>query len=139
METLNLKREDFEQAIKSFKKAIAEAELNDDLVSNSEICADLAALYKLLNLRDSAELYALKGFKLGQQTNLKRGIMRNGSLLAELYDSIQPALALKYFRLSANAKDSLFGMTNMQAIQNFISREETKQRELEDAERNIPK
>ena len=127
------KRRNYEQAILSYRKGIEEAQLSSDLIGSSQVCADLSTLYKELNLRDSAISYALKGFNYGKEISFKKGIMLNGNLLAELYDSIQPSLALKYYKIAAVAKDSLFGVTNIQAIQNLVSAEEAKQRELADA------
>ncbi len=59
--------------------------------------------------------------------------MLNGNLLAELYDSIQPSMALKYYKMAVAAKDSLFGVNNILSIQDLIVKEEAKQKELEDA------
>ena len=69
-----------------------------------------------------------------QQVSFKKGIVLSGSLLSELYDSIQPVLALKYFKLAAGAKDSLYGATHIMTIQNQISREQARQNELEAAQ-----
>ena len=53
--------------------------------------------------------------------------MLNGNLLADLYDSTQPLLALKYYKIAAAAKDSLYGVNNTQTIQNLVQRRsETK-------------
>jgi signal transduction histidine kinase len=54
-------------------------------------------------------------------------------LLAALYDSTQPSLAIKYFKIAAAAKDSLYGINSTQAIENLVASEEVKQKELEDA------
>jgi two-component system NtrC family sensor kinase len=78
-------------------------------------------------------MYALKGFNYGAEVSFKKGLMLNGNLLAELYDSIQPSLALQYYKIAAAAKDSLLGVNNIQTIQNLVSREEAHQKELDDA------
>jgi signal transduction histidine kinase len=57
--------------------------------------------------------------------------MLSASMLADLYDSTQPVQALKYSRIASAAKDSLFGVNNIQTIQGLISREEERQRELD--------
>ena len=107
--------------------------MNSDLVSSSEICADFSDLYIQLNMRDSAIYYALKGFNYGKEISFEKGIMRNGYLLAELYDSIEPSVALKYYKIATAAANRLFGVNNIQTIQNLVAREEAKQKELEDA------
>ena len=127
------KRENYNAALLSYRKGFEEAEINNDLVSSSRICADFSGLFKKLNLKDSAIFYALKGFNYAAEVTYKEGIMLNSNLLAELYDSIQPSVALKYYKIGAAAKDSLFGLTNTQAIQNLVAREDAKQKELDDA------
>ncbi len=128
------KEGNYEQAALSFREGFEEAQKSSDLISSSQICADFSALYKKLNLIDSAIMYALKGFNYGRKISFKKGILLNCSLLAELYDSTQPSVALKYFKIATAAKDSLFGVKNIQTIQNLVSREEAKQKELEEAE-----
>ena len=127
------KKGNYEQAFSSYRKGIEEAKISRDLISSSQICADISSLYVQLKAKDSAIFYAAKGFNYGQKISFKKGIMLNGNLLAELYDSIQPTLALKYYKIASAAKDSLFGVNNIQAIQNLVAREEAKQKELQDA------
>jgi hypothetical protein len=86
----------YEQAVVSYREGFNEAQLNSDLISSSQICADFSILYKKLRVNDSAIFYALKGFNYGKEVSFKKGIMLNGNLLAELYDSTQPSLALQY-------------------------------------------
>jgi len=127
------KKKYYEQAAISYKKGFEAAQLSSDLVCSSEICADFSDLYIQRNLNDSAIFYALKGFNYGKEVSFEKGIMRNGYLLAELYDSIAPSVAFKYFKIATAAENRLFGVNNIQSIQNLIAREEAKQKELEDA------
>ena len=120
-------------ALLSYRKGFDEAQINNDLVSSSRICADISALYKKLNRKDSAILYALKGFNYAAEVSFREGTMLNSNLLAQLYDSTQPALALKYYKTGAAARDSLFGLSNTQAIQNLVAKEDAKQKELDDS------
>jgi len=130
---IQLKNRNYQQAAFSYKEGLKSAQKNNDLLIASQVCAEISALYVQLNLKDSAILYALKGFNYGTEVSFKKGIMLNGNLLSELYNSTQPSVALKYYKIAAAAKDSLFGVNNIQAIQNLVSREEAKQKELEDA------
>jgi signal transduction histidine kinase len=130
---IKLKNKNYEQAAISYKKGFEEAQKSGDLVASSEICADFSKLYLQLNQKDSAIFYALKGFNYGKEILFKKGIMQNGYLLADLYDSIQPAVALKYFKIASASENSLYGVNTIQTIQNLIAREEAKQKELEDA------
>ena len=127
------KRGNYKEAAASYRKGMEEARLANDLVGSSQICADFSALYQATNRRDSAIIYALKGFDFGKKVGYKKGIMLNGNLLAALYDSAQPSLAITYHKVAAAAKDSLYGMNSIRAIQDLVEREATKQRELEEA------
>ncbi len=106
---------------------------NSDFLTTSEVCSSLAAMFIKLNKKDSALVYAMKGIEYGEKISFKKGIIASGSLLAELYDSTEPAAALKYYKIVAAEKDSLFGVANIQTIQDLISHEEEKQKELENA------
>jgi two-component system NtrC family sensor kinase len=127
------KRGNYEQAMVSYRDGFNEAQLNSDLISSSQICADFSILYKKLRVNDSAIYYALKGFNYGKEVSFKKGIMLNGNLLAELYDSTQPSLALQYYKVAIAAKDSLYGVNSLQTIENLITGEEAKRKELENA------
>ncbi|MFZ1800917.1 MAG: tetratricopeptide repeat protein, partial [Chitinophagaceae bacterium] len=128
------KKGDYEQALLSYRKGFEEAQSNSDLVIASQIYADVSGLYRQLNINDSSIFYAIKGFNYAKEISFRKGIMLNGNLLAGLYDSTQPALALKYYKIAASAKDSLFGVNTLQAIQSLISREEARQKDLEVAQ-----
>ena len=129
---IQAKKGNYEQAHDSYAEGLKTVQQNSDLTTSSRLCADLSALFKRINKKDSAIFYALRGFQYGQEVVFKKGIIDNGMLLAELYDSTQPVAALKYYKVAAAAKDSLFGVNNIQTIQNLIAREEAKQKELEE-------
>ena len=126
------KKGNYQEATFNYQEGLIHAQQNGDLITSSRICADISELFMKINRKDSAIFFALKGFKYGQEVSFKKGVITNASLLAEFYDSDQPALALKYFKIAAAAKDSLFGVNNIQTIQNLVAREEAKQKELED-------
>jgi tetratricopeptide (TPR) repeat protein len=131
---IQVKKRNYEKATQLFREGLMLCQKNDDFLTASDICADISALFINLNKTDSAIFYASKGFDYGQSVSYKKGVMLSGNLLAELYDSTKPEVALKYFKIVAAAKDSLFGVDNIQTIQNLVSREEAKQKELEDAQ-----
>ncbi|MGB3007951.1 MAG: ATP-binding protein [Chitinophagaceae bacterium] len=130
---IQVKKENYDHALIFYKEGFKLAQKNNDLVASSKICTGLSVLFMKINKRDSAIFYALKGFEYGQEASFKKGIILTGGLLSQLYDSVKPVEALKYFRIAANAKDSLFGMNNIQTIQDLVAKEEARQKELEDA------
>ena len=131
---INQKKGNYEQAIYSYSKGFKEAQKSSDLICTSQLCADFSTLYKKFNAKDSAIFYALKGFNYAKEVSFRKGIMLNGNLLAELYEAAKPSLALQYYKIASAAKDSLYGVNNLQTIEKLIAKEETKQKELEDAQ-----
>lgn len=116
-----------------YDKGIETGLVNSDYRTLSYLYSDMAAMYKNLNNRDSTIYCAENGIRYGQLSSYKKGIMLSGNILSEIYDSSNPSLALKYFRMAAAAKDSLYGAGNIQTIQNIVEKEETRQQELADA------
>ena len=127
------KKGDYAGAAASYSLGFQAAQPLNDLLAFSQICADFSNLFLLTNRKDSAIIYALKGFEFARQASYRKGVMVNGNLLASLYDSTQPALALHYYKIAAAAKDSLYGLNSTQAIQDLVAKEETRQKELQDA------
>ncbi len=129
---IEVKKGRYQQADSLFRDGLALSKTNSDFFTCSEIYSSIATMFLKLNKKDSALFNALKGFEYGEKVLSKKGIIVSGSLLAELYDSTQPAMALRYCKIVASEKDSLFGMANIQTIQNLITRQEEKEKELED-------
>ncbi|MEO7210387.1 MAG: ATP-binding protein [Chitinophagaceae bacterium] len=96
-------------------------------------CNGLTEMYLKLNNTDSAVYFAKKGFAFGQKASFKKETMKAATALAKIYDSTQPALALGYLKMADAAKESLYGVSTIEAIQNQISQEQARQKELEDA------
>ncbi len=130
---IQFKKGNYNEAVEIFHEGLSMSLKDNDFLTAAGICADMATLFIKLNARDSATIYALKGFNYAKNVSYKKGIMLNGNLLTALYDSTKPALALHYYQTAAAAKDSLYGVNNLQAIQTLVSKEEAKQKELEDA------
>jgi two-component system, NtrC family, sensor kinase len=131
---IQVKKGNYGQALSKYKEAIILARNNNDFVVSSKIYAGLSVVFKKTNKRDSAIFYALQSFEYGKKVSFKKGIIDAGILLSDLYDSLQPAKALSYYKIAAETKDSLFGVNNNQAIQDLVAREESRQKELEDAQ-----
>ena len=130
---IQIKKGSYQQADSLFRKGLELSIKNSDFLTTSEVYSSIATMFLKLNKKDSAIFYALKGLEYGEKVSYKKGIIISGSLLAELYNSTQPSVALTYYKIVAAEKDSLFGVANIQIIQNLITHEEEKQRELEDA------
>ena len=131
--SIQSKKGNYGQALSLYKEGINLAKKNDDLVVSSKIYAGLSVAFAKINKRDSAIFYAQKSFEYAQKVSFKKGVILTGNLLSDLYGSSQPAKALTYYKIAASTKDSLFGVNNIQAIQDLVAREESRQKELEDA------
>jgi signal transduction histidine kinase len=105
----------------------------NDYRTISYIYADAAAMFKYFNQPDSSIAYAKKGLEYGKINSYKKGILFSSTILSEYYDSIDAKQALYYYKIAAAAKDSLFGAGNIQTIQSLVSKEETRQKEIEQA------
>ncbi len=130
---IEVKKGNYQMADSFFRVALDYSLKNKDFLTSSDTYTSISGMFSKINKKDSAIFYALKGFEYGKNISYKKGIILSGSFLAELYDSTQPATALKYYKIVAAEKDSLYGLANIQTIQNLIKHEEEKQKELEDA------
>jgi two-component system NtrC family sensor kinase len=114
-----------------YQQAVRAGLKNNDYRTISFIYANAAVMYQQMNKYDSSIYYAKKGLEYGQKTSFKKGILASSSLLSELYDSTDPGESLRYYKIAAAARDSLFGAGNIQTIQTIITQEEERQKEIE--------
>ena len=117
-------------ALRYFKESIDAAEDLKDYRAVSLAYAELAKMYRDENRPDSSIYFARNGLAFAQKTDNKRGILACGNLLAELYETVNPAEALRYYKIASEAKEGLFGAGNLQAIQALVSQEEARQQEI---------
>jgi two-component system, NtrC family, sensor kinase len=92
---------------------------------------DLGLFFKRLGRTDSSIYYAKQGLALAQHISNKRIILKAGLLLSELYETIDTEVAFRYYKLAMNTKDSLFGSGAMQAIQQMLTQEQQRKKEIE--------
>ena len=130
---IEVKKGNYQTADSFFRVALDYSVKNKDFLTSSDTYSSISVMFSKINKKDSALFYALKGFEYAKKISYKKGIILSGSLLAELYDSTQSATVLEYYKIVASEKDSLYGVANIQTIQNLIAHEEGKQKELEDA------
>jgi two-component system, NtrC family, sensor kinase len=124
-------KENTQQALYYYNKGIATGSALNDYRTVSFIYADAARMFRNINQPDSSIVYAKKGVQFGQMASYKKGILFSGTILSELLDSINPKEALRYYKIAAAAKDSLFGAGNIKTIQTLVSKEEVRQKEIE--------
>ena len=120
-----------DNALEYYQKGIQVGLNIKDFRTISFIYANMAIMFKKMNQPDSSIYFAKNALKYGQITSYKKGILLSANLLSDLYDSINPKEALRYYKISAEAKDSLFGAGNIQTIQSLIARENERQQEVD--------
>jgi signal transduction histidine kinase len=120
-------------ALSYYQKGIQVGLKINDFRTISFIYANMAEMFRQMNQPDSSIYYAEKGVEYGEVISYKKGILLSGNLLSQLYDSINPKEALRYYKLAAAAKDSLFGAGNIQTIQTLITEANERQKEVDAA------
>jgi two-component system NtrC family sensor kinase len=128
-----LKMKNYPLALDYFKKAIQECIKTNDHREGERANCSIALTYQKLNRPDSSIYYAKRGLVEAQLISYKQGILESGLLLSELYESIDTNEAFRYYKLAVEARESLFGAGNMQAIQTMIADDEARRKEVENA------
>jgi two-component system NtrC family sensor kinase len=128
-----LKKKKYPLALDYFRKANQVCVKTNNHREGGGANCRIAQIYQKLNQPDSSIYYAKKGLAEAQLISYKQGILESGLLLSELYESIDTKESFRYYKLAVEARESLFGAGNMQAIQTMIADDETRRKEVEDA------
>ncbi|HEX4852119.1 MAG TPA: ATP-binding protein, partial [Puia sp.] len=99
----------------------------------AHIFNNMADLYKKQKQVDSSIHYAKLGLKEAGLIDFKQQTLVAYNLLAELYETTDPKEAVRYYKMAADAKDSLYGTGNIQAIETIANQEEEHKKEIEAA------
>ncbi len=95
----------------------------------------LAALFKKLNLKDSAVYYANTSLRLCQEHNFGEFAADASRILATTYDSENKTdSSLKYFKIMVAARDSVFSQSRGQQFQQFAFNEIQRRQEINASE-----
>jgi two-component system NtrC family sensor kinase len=114
----------FHQTIDAFKTMKSYALLADTY-------NDLSTFYRNTGRRDSAIFYAKEAIELAVPRSMRETELRSAVLLSELFESSQPAEALKYLKLANVARDSIYSAEKVQALQKLSMEEKQRQVELQ--------
>ena len=129
--TIQLKKGNKFLAWKYYKESLDASEQNNDKWAASLTYGDIAKMYKLENNSDSCIYFAKKGLEYAEKGKNQRSIQTCADLLAEMFESANPAEALRYYKIAAVAKEGLVGAGNLQAIQALVVKEEERQKEIQ--------
>ena len=127
------KLENYPLALDNYHKSLEIAYKNEDRLIAS-LCNTLIAQYYLKsNKLDSSIFYAKIGLAEGKSGNQKVGILGAATILSEIYESKDPKESLRYYKIATNAKEDLYGLGNVHAIQAIVNQEDTRRQEIETA------
>jgi two-component system, NtrC family, sensor kinase len=105
-----------------------------DLKGLSDAFIGIASLFNKTRQTDSAVYYSRQGFAIAQENNFMYNLSASSELLAKAYEIIKaPDSVVKYLRISAAVKDSLFNQEKTRQFQSLVFNERLQQQEMEAA------
>jgi tetratricopeptide (TPR) repeat protein len=125
---------DFDLAQSYHRKAIDFATKNDTLTLTSAYL-EYALYFDKTDKKDSAILYARESVKWATQLDAKSTIVDAAKLLSTLYEKSDANEALKYYKLAAQTRDSIFNQASAAKLQSMEYTERERQREQEELKR----
>jgi len=120
-------------ALKYYDQGLQAALGEYDYRKAASVYISMASLYNRLDHIDSAIYNANLALVYGQKLAYKNQIMEAATLLAELYEKKDIKESLRYYKIANAAKDSMYGIEKVQAIQTITLNVQEHQRELEKA------
>ena len=130
---LESKRGNKEQAMIFFRKSIPYAVSEHFFLVLNGTYLGMADLYHKQGNIDSAITYGKLSLAAGQKNNYAKGIIAASELLSQVYEPVNEHEALKYQRMAAAFKDSLFNSEKATQVQNLFFIEQQRQQSLETA------
>lgn len=122
---------DYRVAMDFYRKSIPLSLAANDKLSLSLTYAEMAEVFKAIQSPDSAEIYALKSLELAREVNNPKTIYEASSILAELYDTQNPALAYRYYKEATEAKNEMFNQEKVRQLQNLSFQEQLRVAQIE--------
>jgi len=123
-------------ALSYYKKAIPRLAGSNNFKDLTDAYIGMAKVYEKENKIDSSIHYAKRGFRLAENASFKKWVYETALILSRVYEKVDAAEALKYFKLAMRAKDSMF---NIQQVTERLSSkyiEQLRQKEVQAAEIN---
>jgi tetratricopeptide (TPR) repeat protein len=93
----------------------------------------LATEFNLTGAKDSALFHSLQAFDIAQRGNITASLLGSSLLLAELYETVDPAKSLNYHKTARIAQDSLYSQEKNRQIEMLNFAETMRQQEIEKA------
>ncbi len=121
------------QALAELKNILAINVSKGETLSTAQTYLDLAYFYSSQNSGDSSIYYANKAATESEKNDFVKVKLEAYSLLSQKYESIDPVIALAYFKQATALQNSLYGAGNIQVLKDMIAQNEKKREEIEAA------
>ena len=94
----------------------------------------IARIYQQLGKQDSALFYARQSLDVALENGFYSSIIDASNFISKYYEETEPSTAIKYYKVSATYKDSLYNLGKSTAFENFTDfDEQERQFKLEKA------
>jgi two-component system NtrC family sensor kinase len=132
---VEISRGNKELALKYLRESVAISKSIDDVETQSVSYLSTAKLYHKFNNRDSAEYYAQKALVTAQQGKYEQDVLNAGKVLYTYYDEDHNLpLAYKYYKLTTDAKDSLYSQDKVKQLLSMGFDEKQRQLDIANAQ-----
>ncbi len=121
------------QALAELKNILAINVSKGEHLNTAKTYLDLAYFYSSQNSVDSSIYYAGKAMTESEKNDFVSVKLEAYSLLSQKYESIDPVIALAYFKEATALQNGLYGAGNIQVLKDMIAQNEKKREEIETA------
>ena len=122
-----------EQAKLFYKQSITYASKEESYAEMYEGYYRMAKLYQNSAQPDSSIYYAKLSLSFAQQGSYLKGVYKASQNLSVIYEGVNNAEALRYYKVAAAARDSLFSLDKVKQLLSFSFEEKQKNQQIEAA------
>jgi len=130
---LELKKENLALALEYYLESAKRSREENELRIRSQTLNKISTVYKMLSQRDSSIIYAEQALAEAELLFQKVTIKEAANQLAELYEPVDTQEALRYYKIAIAAKDSVYGVANIQAFETIANQQQERQKEIKAA------
>jgi tetratricopeptide (TPR) repeat protein len=120
------KRNQLDSALYCYRLTFKQTAQNDRIDINNGI----ADIFRKRNQPDSCRYYATMAFDTAQLIHYLKAAMHASELLGWVYEKINPAEAMRYYKINIAIKDSLYDREKLSRINFLVFAEKQKEQEL---------
>jgi two-component system, NtrC family, sensor kinase len=121
-------------ALVNYRKSIIRLKRHNNFKDLVSAYNGMAKLFDKNELVDSVLFYANEALQLARNQNFNRELIDALIITSKTYEKNNPELALNYFRLAIEARDSLYNQESQQRITAYKFNKELRQQEIKTKE-----